>query len=143
MKARQLHELPLSQAAFAILDARKLTATGDLVFPSREGAPFSIGAVCSRAFAPAIGESRKDRGTTNSVSRHSTRLCFSHLAEVAEDGGFDLDLLDQFWPIRAAAYLGLSESSRWAERVRAINRWSVLIAGAEPDSNVVPIRARS
>ena len=50
----------------------------------------------------------------------------------------------KFWPIRAAAYLGpIRNASRWAERVRAINRWSVLIAEAEPDSNVVPIRARS
>jgi integrase len=143
MKARQLHELSLAKPAFAILVARKLTATGDLVFPSSEGAPFSDWGRLLTRIRARIGESRKARD--DRFSFHDIRRGFvSHLAEVAEDGGFDLDLLDQVLAhTRRGVFGTYQKSSRWAERVRAINRWSVLIAGAEPDINVVPIRARS
>jgi integrase len=143
MKARQLHELPLAEPAFAILAARKLTVTGDLVFPSSEGASFSDWGRLLTRIRARIGESRKARD--DRFSFHDIRRGFvSHLAEVAEDGGFDLDLLDQVLAhTRRGVFGTYQKSSRWVERVRALNRWSVLITGVEPDSNVVPIRARS
>ena len=143
MKARQLHELPLSAEALTILAARKLAVIGELVFPSSEGAPFSDWGRLLMRIRARIGESRKARD--DRFSFHDIRRGFvSHLAEVAEDGGFDLDLLDQVLAhTRRGVFGTYQKSSRWAERVRAINRWSVLITGAEPDNNVVPIRARS
>ncbi len=131
-------QLPLSPAARAILEARKATATGDLVFPTAAGGMFVNWDRTLARIRVAIGEDKSDRASRTSI--HDTRRAFvSHLA-----GSFDIDLLDQCLGHTRRGVLGVYQrSARWPERVRALNAWSDLILGVVEDSNIVPIRARS
>jgi integrase len=137
MKARQVHELPLSPPACAILEARKAFATGDLVFPTADGALFVNWDRLITRIRKAIGEDESNRSAR--VTIHDTRRAFvSHLA-----GLFDLDLLDQCLGHTRRGVFGVYQrSARWPERVRALNAWADLVLGVVEDRNVVQFRAR-
>ena len=130
-------ELPLSPPARAILEARKATATNDLVFPSSDGAPFTNWDRMLKRIRKAIGEDENDRASHFSL--HDIRRAFvSHLA-----GQFDIDLLDQCLGHTRRGVLGVYQRSvRWPERVRALNTWAELILGVVEDRNVLPFARR-
>jgi integrase len=137
MKDRRTHELPLSPPARAILKARTAIATGDLVFPANDGAPFTNWDRLFTRIRKAIGEDKSDRAAR--VSIHDFRRAFvSHLA-----GSFDIDLLDQCLGHTRRGVLGVYQrSARWPERVQALNAWADLILDVVEDPNVVPFTRR-
>jgi integrase len=136
MKAREAHELPLSPPARAILEARKLIATGDLVFPSANGTPHMNWDKLLTRIRARIGEDKSAKD--DRFSLHDLRRAFvSHLAE-----DFDVDALDQVLAHKRTGVAAIYQrSKRWPERVRALNAWADLILNVEADSNVVPIQA--
>jgi integrase len=121
-------ELPLSPPARAILEARKATATNDLVFPSSNGAPFTNWDRLLTRIRKAIGEDKNDRASRFSL--HDIRRAFaSHLA-----GEFDVDLLDQCLGHTRRGVFGVYQRSvRWPERVLALNAWADLILDVVKD----------
>ena len=127
MKARQPHELPLSPPARAILEARKLTASGEFVFPSSKGTLFMN-------WTRLLSRVRKQVSGSDDFRLHDLRRGFaSHLA-----GPFDIDVLDQCLSHVRRGVSGVYQRSlRWPDRERAINAWADLILNVEPDSNVV------
>ena len=119
MKAREAHELPLSPAASAIIEARRLTrVVVRSRFPSSEDTPFTNWTRLLARIRKTIGEDKKDRTTRASI--HDFRRGFvSHLAE----RGFDIDLLDQCLGHRRAGVLGIYQrSSRMADRAARAQR---------------------
>jgi integrase len=137
MKARTLHELPLSPPARTILEARKLAATGDLVFPSANGTPYMNWDKLLTRIRARIGEDKNDK--EDRFSLHDLRRAFvSHLAE-----DFDVDALDQVLAHKRSGVAAIYQrSKRWPERVRALDVWAALITQAELDSNVVRFGSR-
>ena len=137
MKARTPHELPLSPPARTILEARKLTATGDLVFPSANGTPYMNWDKLLTRIRARIGEDKNDKD--DRFSLHDLRRAFvSHLAE-----DFDVDALDQVLAHKRSGVAAIYQrSKRWPERVRALDVWAALITQAELDSNVVRFGSR-
>jgi integrase len=129
MKARQPHELPLSPPARAILEARKLTASSELVFPFADGATFTN-------WTRLLARIRKQVSGSNDFHLHDIRRGFvSHLA-----GRFDIDALDQCLAHVRGGVAGIYQrSQRWPDRERALNAWADLILGVEANSNVVPL----
>jgi integrase len=138
MKARQVHELPLSPPARAILEARKAVATSDLVFPTADGAVFVNWDRLITRIRKAIGEDKNDRSARASI--HDFRRAFvSHLA-----GAFDVDLLDQCLGHTRRGVLGVYQrSARWPERIAALNAWADLILDVGRDSNIAPFPRRA
>jgi integrase len=138
MKAREAHELPLSPAACAILEARKAAAVNDLVFAVADGAPFVNWHRLISRIRKAIGEDNKDHAARLAI--HDVRRAFvSHLA-----GSFDVDLLDQCLGHTRRGVLGVYQrSSRWPERIQALNRWADLVLGVVEDRNIVPFHRRA
>ena len=131
MKSREAHELPLSEAALAILKARGAHG-GDLVFPAADGKPF-VG------WTRLIGRIRKcvGQGGANKAEAftfHDTRRAFvSHLA-----GSLDEAALDQVLAHRRAGVLGTYQKSlRMPERAKALSLWADLLLDEARDSNVV------
>ena len=105
MKARQLHRAAASKPAFAILAARKLTATGDLVFPSSEGAPFSDwGRLLTHIRAKWAGAEKP--GTTVSVFMTFDAASSVISLRLLRTADLTWTCWTKFWPTRAAAYLG-------------------------------------
>ena len=137
MKARTLHELPLPPPARTILEARKLAATGDLVFPSANGTPYMNWDKLLTRIRARIGEDKNDK--EDRFSLHDLRRAFvSHLAE-----DFDVDALDQVLAHKRSGVAAIYQrSKRWPERVRALDVWAALITQAELDSNVVRFGSR-
>jgi integrase len=131
-KKSATHELPLSPPARAILEARKATATGDLVFPSSKGTPYANWDALLARIRAKIGEGKVSRD--DRFSLHDIRRAFvSHLA-----GQFDVDALDQCLGHRRAGVAGVYQrSARWPERIAALNAYAALITGVEPDCNVI------
>ena len=138
MKARRQHELPLSPPAKAILERRKSCATHDLVFPTGAGKPYCDWSRLLARIRKAIGEDGK--GRDDRFSPHDIRRAFvSHLA-----GYFDVDALDQCLAHVRGGILGTyQKSSRWPDRVRAINTWAELIQPSELVGEVVPFARRA
>jgi integrase len=137
MKNGERHELPLSPAAFAILEAR--SPVGGLVFGTTEGKLYKDwGGVIAR-LRKAIGQGEATKETR--FTWHDVRRAFvSHLA-----GKFDVDLLDQCLSHTRKGVFGVYQrSSRWPERVAALNAWAELICGeALPEvDNVLRFIAR-
>jgi integrase len=138
MKAREAHELPLSAPARATLEARKLTATSELVFPSSADLPYvGWGKILPR-IRQAIGEG--STGRDDRFSLHDLRRAFvSHLA-----GAFDVDALDQCLAHKRGGVAAIYQRSRrWPERVKALDQWATLITGDEPAGVVVPFARRA
>jgi integrase len=133
MKAREAHELPLSPPAHAILEARRATATGELVFPFADSAPFAN-------WARLLNRIRKQVSGSDEFRLHDIRRGFvSHLA-----GRFDIDALDQCLAhVRGGVSGVYQRSQRWPDRERALNAWAHLITGVEADGAVVPFARRA
>ena len=140
MKARQAHELPLSPAAHAIIEARKPTASSDLVFPGRKGTPFTNWDKMLTRVRKTIGEDKKDR--TSRVSIHDFRRAFvSLLAD-----RFDIDALDQCLGHTGTqrGVIGVYQKSlRWPDRVRALDAWAELITGDAQSGVIVSFARRA
>ena len=125
-KTREAHELPLSAPAMAMLEARKLAAKGELVFPSPNDKPYTgLDHLLTRIRA-RIGHA--DTKKAERFSFHDVRRSFvSHLAE----RGFDVDLLDQCLGHSRKGVFGIYQrASRMAERGRAMEAWAGLVTGA-------------
>jgi integrase len=143
MKAGELHELPLSPAAHAILEARKIAAgpvkPSDLVFPTSEGKPFLNWVRLLARIRLKIGEG--ETGRAERFSLHDIRRSF--VSAMAERGD-DVDLLDQCLSHTRKGVLGVYQrASRMAERERALSAWAHLITGVEADGEVVPFARRA
>jgi integrase len=138
MKARISHELPLSAPVRTILEARKLAATGDLVFPSANGTAYTNWNKMLTRIRARIGEDKNSKD--DRFSLHDLRRAFvSHLAE-----DFDIDALDQVLAHKRTGVAAIyQKSKRWPERVRALDEWAVLIAPAEQETVVVPFARRA
>lgn len=123
----------------AMLQARKSTAKGELVFPSADGKPYTgLDHLLTRIRA-RIGHA--DTGKAQRFSFHDVRRSFvSLLAE----RGFDIDLLDQCLGHSRRGVLGVYQrAGRMAERSRAMEAWGSLVAGEgeSQGKNVVAFRA--
>jgi integrase len=139
MKAGELHELPLSPPALAILKALKAGGTSDLVFPSSEGKPFVNWVRLLARIRGKIGEGAA--GKADRFSLHDIRRAF--VTAMAERG-FDVDLLDQCLSHTRKGVLGVYQRAfRMADRKRALDTWAALITGAEADSTIVPFARRA
>jgi integrase len=136
MKARKAHELPLSPAAYAILEGRK--ATGALVFPNSNGAPFASWTALLARIRRAIGEAKTTRAERFSL--HDTRRSFvSHLADT-----FDVDALDQIIAHKRTGVAGVYQRSiRWPARVKALDSWASYITSEAEPSEVLPFARRA
>ena len=84
MKNGEVHEVPLSPQALAILKARTPGAPNDLVFPSSVGelTGLRIGARSLTRIRKAIGEAALPQGPTLPLSRHSAKFYFASLGRV-------------------------------------------------------------
>ena len=125
-KTREAHELPLSKPAMAMLEARKLAAKGELVFPSPNNGPYTgLDHLLTRIRA-RIGHANTKRAER--FSFHDIRRSFvSHLAE----RGYDVDLLDQCLGHSRKGVFGIYQrASRMAERGRAMETWAGLVTGS-------------
>ena len=125
-KTREAHELPLSEPAMAMLEARKLAAKGELVFPSPNGGPYTGSDHLLTRIRARIGHANTKRAER--FSFHDIRRSFvSHLAE----RGYDVDLLDQCLGHSRKGVFGIYQrASRMAERGRAMEAWAGLVTGA-------------
>jgi integrase len=134
-----MHELPLSPAARAILEARTGSmGPTDLLFPTSESRPFTNWDPLLRRIRQKIGEGAE--GKANRFSLHDIRRAFvSALAE----RGHDVDLLDQVLSHVRRGTLGVYQrASRMAERDRALRAWANLITETEPETIIVPFQQR-
>jgi integrase len=138
-KTREMHELPLSAPALALLEARKSKAQSDLVFPAGGGKPFDGFNHLLKRIRTRIGKS--EAAKAERFVLHDIRRGFvSHLAE----RGFDVDLLDQcLGHSRKGVFAVYQRASRMGERARALEAWAQLVTGegVEQTDKVVPIRA--
>jgi integrase len=140
MKKREAHELPLSPAALAILEARKPGAADNLVFPSKAGKAYDGWMTLVTRIRKTIGADKTAK--SQRFTWHDVRRSFvSHLAEQ----GFDIDLLDQCLGHKRAGVLAVYQrASRMAERSRAMETWGKLVTGdakAGEAGKVVAFRA--
>ena len=140
MKGRKkAHELPLSPPARAILEARKRTATSDLVFPTADGAPFTNWDRLLTRIRKAIGEDKNDRAARVLASRHPPRVRQSPRRLVRRRPASI-----NAWATRAAACLAFTSAVRAGPSVsRALNAWADLILDVVEDRNVVPFARRA
>jgi integrase len=138
MKTHEIHELPLSAPALAILEARKTTAKGELVFPNADGKPYNGFHTLLTRIRTRIGQA--DTKKAERFTFHDVRRSFvSHLAEQ----GFDVDLLDQCLGHSRKGVFGVYQrASRMAERARALETWANLVAGEVESSRVVAFRTK-
>jgi integrase len=138
IKTHEIHELPLSAPALAILEARKTTAKGELVFPNADGKPYNGFHTLLTRIRTRIGQA--DTKKAERFTFHDVRRSFvSHLAEQ----GFDVDLLDQCLGHSRKGVFGVYQrASRMAERARALETWANLVAGEVESSRVVAFRTK-
>jgi integrase len=137
-KAREVHELPLSAPAMALIKARKAApAQDELVFPAGEGKPYNGFPRLLKRIRTRIGKG--EAAKAEHFVLHDIRRGFvSHLAE----RGYDVDLLDQcLGHSRRGVFAIYQRASRMAERAQAMETWGALIAGEGESQNVVAFRA--
>ncbi len=137
MKARKSHELPLSPPVRALLERRELVATGDLVFPSGANTPYQDWNKLMMRIRRKMGDDKRSRA--DRFSLHDTRRAFvSHLA-----GLFDVDALDQCLAHARRGIIGIYQhSTRWPERVSAMNAWADLVLDKARPDNIVSFARR-
>jgi integrase len=137
MKNGELHEVPLSAPAFALLKARK-PALRDLVFPSTVGAPIvSWSAVLTR-IRKAIGEDHLPKAQR--FVFHDIRRSFASLLS----DEFDVDALDRALAHkRSGIGATYNHSSRMEARARAFSRWADLLLDEAASGNLVPLARRA
>ena len=140
MKNGELHEVPLSPQALAILKARvpPNPSPHDLVFPSSTGKPLANwGAVLTR-IRKAIGEA--DLPKAQRFLFHDVRRSFVSLLS----DEFDVDALDRAIAHKrsgiAATY---NHSTRMDARAKAFSRWANLLFDEAEPSNVAPFARRT
>jgi integrase len=138
MKNREAHELPLSEQALTILEARRKAAHGDLVFASSAGTPHTGWNKLLKRIRKRIGEG--ETAKAQRFSLHDIRRSFvSYLA-----GRFDVDALDQVLAHTRRGVVGVYQRSRrMPERERALGEWANLLTGNVQAENVVPLRPTS
>jgi integrase len=137
-KTREAHELPLSTASVALLEARQANAPHGLVFPSATHMPFAGFNSLIKRIRARIGQS--EAAKSERFVLHDIRRAFvSHLAE----RGHDVDLLDQCLGHSRKGVFGVYQrASRMSERARALEAWAGLVTGeVEQTGKVVPLRA--
>jgi integrase len=141
MKTHEIHELPLSAPALALLEARKATAKGELVFPGADGKPYNVFHALLTRIRARIGQANAKKAER--FTFHDIRRSFvSILAERV----YDVDLLDQCLGHSRKGVLGIYQrASRMAERARALETWASLVTGAgEAESGrVVAFRTKT
>jgi integrase len=115
-KTREAHELPLSEPAMAILEARAPAATSGLVFPSADGRRYTGSDYLLTRIRNRIGHA--DTKKAERFSFHDVRRSFvSHLAE----RGFDVDCSTSVWATQERVYSEFtSERAAWPS---ARGRW--------------------
>jgi integrase len=139
-KTREVHELPLSAPAIALLEARKPIAPVELVFPASEGKPYNGFTRLFKRIRARIG--KNEAAKAERFVLHDIRRAFvSHLAE----DGYDLDLLDQCLGHSRKGVFGVYQrASRMGERAKVLEAWGRLVTGegeVKQTRKVIPIRA--
>ena len=132
MKNGEVHEVPLSPQALAILKARTPGAPHDLVFPSSVGKPIANwGAILTR-IRKAIGEAALPKAQR--FLFHDIRRSFTSLLS----DEFDPDALDTAIAHKRSRGAGTyNHSTRMDTRTRAFSRWADLLLDEAKPSNVV------
>jgi integrase len=139
MKNRQVHTLPLSEPALAILAERAFRRSpDDRVFAPPSGARLINWTYWVTRIRAVLGEDKVER--SRRFNLHDVRRSFvSALAE----RDFDVDLLDQCLAHSRKGVFGVYQrSSRWREKEAAMDAWAELIVPSVAHDNVVQIRAR-
>jgi integrase len=139
MKIRQVHTLPLSEPALAILVERAFRRSpDDRVFAPPSGARLINWTYWVTRVRAVLGEDKLER--SRRFNLHDVRRSFvSGLAE----RDFDVDLLDQCLAHSRKGVFGVYQrSSRWREKEAAMDAWAELIVPSVAHDNVVQIRAR-
>jgi integrase len=138
MKNHELHELPLSPPALELLEACKVDAVGELVFPSANGRPYNGFHTLLARIRARIGKG--DAAKAERFTLHDIRRSF---ASLLAERGFDVDLLDAMLAHKRRGVLGVYQrASRMAERERALKAWADLVTGeARESGQVIALRA--
>jgi integrase len=140
MKNRQVHTLPLSTPALAILSERTLCrGASDRVFASPSSALGVNWTHWVARIRVALGEDKLER--SRRFNLHDLRRSFvSALAERE----FDVDLLDQLLSHSRKGVFGVYQrATRWREKEAAMAAWAELVAPSVVElDNVVALRAR-
>ena len=138
MKSGEVHELPLSEPALAIIKERKhAKAKPDaLVFPSGEGTVYSGWTRLLTRIRKVIGQAETKRDARYTL--HDNRRSFTTL--LAER--FDENLLDLMIAHRPASRKGsgaaYQKAKRLNERPPVMAGWASMVLGKEQTANVVP-----
>ena len=145
MKAGAVHEVPLSDEAQAILRRRlgdRSPDPGDLVFPSRSGAPLDGWSRVFRRLRKAIGQTKPEKPADPTrrpdvISAHDFRRAFgTHLS-----GQFDEALLNLLLAHMPPSRLGSGKSyflaARLPERPKVMQAWADTLLGRKPVENPV------
>jgi integrase len=147
MKNCEVHELPLSPSALAILASREKARDGDkdraktpwtgLVFGSGADKPFDGWNRLATRIRSQIGQA--DAPKDQAFTCHDVRRGFvSLLAERR----YDVDLLDQCLSHTRKGVIGVYQrASRMAERSAALNAWASLLLEEGTPDNVVQLHA--
>ena len=143
MKNGELHEVPLSPPALALLKARMPAnpSPRELVFPSSVGKPIANWGPILKQIRKAIGEAHLPKAQR--FVFHDIRRSFVSLLS----DEFDVDALDRALAHKrsgiAATY---NHSSRMDARAKAFARWADLLLGGDPveaaPDNVVQLARR-
>jgi integrase len=144
MKNEELHEVPLSPQALALLKARMPAnpAPHELVFPSSVGKPIANWGPIFTRIRKAIGEAHLPKAQR--FVFHDIRRSFVSLLS----DEFDVDALDRAIAHKRSGVAGdYNYSTRMAARVKAFARWADLLLGGEPveaaADNVVQLARRA
>ncbi len=139
MKNREVHELPLSEPAQAIIKKRKPAKAkpSDLVFPSGERTVYSGWTRLLTRIRKAIGQGEAKRDARYVL--HDNRRSFTTL--LAER--FDENLLDLMIAHRPASRRGsgaaYQKAKRLNERPAVMTAWARMVLDEEQATNVVPL----
>ena len=140
MKNRELHEVPLSAPAIAILEARMPANPSPhaLVFPSTVGTPIVSWSALFARIRKAIGENGLPKAQR--FVFHDIRRSFISLLS----DEFDVDALDRALAHkRSGISATYNHSSRMEARARIFARWADLLLDETASGNVVPLARRA
>jgi integrase len=140
MKNGAPHTLPLSAAAFELLQARRpaIINPDALVFPF-DGKPYSGWHLLLVRIRKRIGEGEADRASR--FAPHDLRRSF---VSILAEHEFDPDLLDLCLAhsrARRGVFAAYQRSTRMGERKAAVEKWAELVLDTPATGNVVSIHA--
>jgi integrase len=128
-KTRAPHVVPLSDAAWAIIEAQRMMRVSDTIFPGRYGSPLA-----SSTIAPTLARVGKTEGTL-----HGFRSCFRDWAAEngIEDNVAEFSLNHKVGSSTAQAYF---RSTLFDKRKVTMAAYALFLEGREARDNVIPLK---